>query len=113
MQQYYLFQLLLYGLNIKVNKEIGKMQNILIVVDMQNGFARYDQTKNVGKKIINLLEMNIFDYVIATKFVNKKNGPYKDILNWQKLTESPEIDIIKGIKYDIALEKYVLETLSR
>lgn len=83
------------------------MQNILIVVDMQNGFARYDQTKNVGKKIIDLLEMNIFDYVIATKFVNKKNGPYKDILNWQKLTESPEIDIIKGIKYDIALEKYV------
>ena len=58
------------------------MQNILIVVDMQNGFARYDQTKNVGKKIINLLEMNIFDYVIATKFVNKKNGPYKDLIDF-------------------------------
>ena len=33
------------------------MKNILVVVDMQNGFARYDQT--ITKQIKGLLDLNI------------------------------------------------------
>ena len=44
------------------------MKNILIVVDMQKGFARYKQTQKLAKDIADLLEKNLFDIVIATRF---------------------------------------------
>lgn len=46
------------------------MKNLLIVVDMQKGFARYEQTIKLTEKIRNLLESKSFDAVIATKFLN-------------------------------------------
>ena len=46
------------------------MKNILIVVDMQNGFARYEQTIELTEKIEKLLELKIFDVVIGTRFLN-------------------------------------------
>ena len=81
------------------------MKNILLIVDMQNGFARYEQTKEIGTKIVELLKTNSFDYVIATKFINPSQGPYRRILKWEKLTSSPEIDLIEGIKADYIFEK--------
>ena len=83
------------------------MKNILIVVDMQNGFARYEQTKQVGEKIIELLHTASFDYTIATQFINPEKGPYRKILHWEKLTQSPETDLIEGIKVDKVLKKNI------
>ena len=48
------------------------MKNLLIVVDMQKGFARYEQTIKLTEKIRNLLESKSFDAVIATKFLNNR-----------------------------------------
>ena len=46
------------------------MKNIVIVVDMQNGFTRYGQTKKLTERIIDLLDRNIIDSVVATRFFN-------------------------------------------
>ena len=46
------------------------MKDILIVVDMQNGFNRYEQTHILADKIIGLTNNNSFDYIIATRFLN-------------------------------------------
>ena len=78
------------------------MKNILLIIDMQNGFARYGKTKETGEKIVELLKTNSFDYVIATQFINPLQGPYRRILNWEKLTSSPEIDLLEEI---VPLEK--------
>lgn len=89
------------------------MKNILLVVDMQNGFARNEQTKEVGKKIVELLNTNSFDYTIATQFINPLQGPYRRILKWEKLTESPETDIIEGIKTDYVFKKQVYTSANK
>ena len=83
------------------------MKKILIVVDMQNGFNRYEQTKKLASDIRELTNSNFFDKIIATKFINKKGGQYTRILDWHRLLRSPETDLIDGMKYDIVRKKYV------
>ena len=60
------------------------MKNILIVVDMQNGFARYEQTKRLSENIKVFLGRNIFDAVIATRFLNDDNSMYEKMLGWKR-----------------------------
>ena len=63
------------------------MKNILIVVDIQNGFIRYDQTKELAKKIIHLVDSEVFDSVVATRFLNHEGSQYIKFLNWHRLLE--------------------------
>lgn len=83
------------------------MKNILIVVDMQNGFNRYEQTHILADKIIELTNSNYFDYIIATRFLNKEGSQYTKFLNWHRLIERPEIDLIKGMKVDTVVDKWI------
>ena len=88
------------------------MKNILLIIDMQNGFARYDQTKETGKKIAELLKTKSFDYVIATQFINV-GGPYNNIIHWERLKTSPDIDLFDGINPDIVLKKYIYTAINQ
>lgn len=74
------------------------MKNILLVVDMQNGFARYEQTKELTTKIKELLEREIFDIVIGTRFLNSDNSMYEKLLGWSKLKTENERAIPKDLK---------------
>ena len=56
------------------------MKNILIVIDMQKGFARYEQTINLASRIGELLNMEVFDKVVATRFLNSDNSVYESLL---------------------------------
>lgn len=83
------------------------MKKILIVVDLQNGFARYDQTKDLAKKIVELTKSGVFDKVIATRFLNKEGSQYTRFLNWHRLMESPEIDLVDGLFPDVIVNKWI------
>lgn len=83
------------------------MKNILIVVDMQNGFNRYDQTHTLVKKVLQLTNSGIFDKIIATRFLNKEGSQYTKFLNWHRLMSSPDIDLVDGIKADVVVDKWV------
>lgn len=83
------------------------MKRLLIVVDMQNGFSRFDQTKHLGEKIKELLNKKIFDTVIATQFINYEGSQYTKILNWHRLITSPDIDLIEGLKADVVIKKNI------
>ena len=61
------------------------MKNILLIVDMQKGFARYKQTLDLKDKILKLLELKVFDSVIATRFLNDNNSIYERLLEWKRL----------------------------
>ena len=83
------------------------MKNILIVVDIQNGFNRYEQTHILVDKIINLTNSGLFDKIIATRFRNKEGSQYTKFLNWHRLIESPDIDLVDGIKADEVVDKWI------
>lgn len=83
------------------------MNNILIVVDLQNGFTRYEQTKELATKIVELTNSGVFDKVISTRFLNKEGSQYTKILNWHRLMSSPEIDLVEGLNPDTVVDKWI------
>lgn len=83
------------------------MKNILIVVDMQNGFNRYEQTHILANKIVQLTNSGIFDSIIATRFLNKEGSQYTKFLDWHRLQNEPDIDLINGIKADVVVDKRI------
>ncbi|AJQ45357.1 isochorismatase [Ureaplasma diversum] len=91
------------------------MKNILLVVDMQNGFARYEQTKVLKQKIFNLLQLEKFDYVIATRFLNTDNSVYERWLKWNKLKDQHEQAIDHSyLKYiDFVVDKNVYNCINQ
>ena len=90
------------------------MKNIALVVDMQNGFARYSQTELLTKKIADLLNKKIFDCVIATRFLNDSHSVYEKLFGWERLRSeydrqiSPEIE--KNV--DFIFDKYVYDCVT-
>lgn len=89
-------------------------KNILIVVDMQNGFARYPQTISLKNDIENLLDRKIFDSVIATKFINTENSIYERLFAWHRLQSADEQKIPELIEKhaDYIVEKNVYNCMS-
>lgn len=85
------------------------MKNILLVVDMQNGFAKCEQTVKLTKKIKELLEKKIFDVVVATRFLNNANSIYEKLFNWKCLELNDERALPESIaKYvDFTIDKSV------
>lgn len=68
------------------------MKSALVVIDVQNYFVN-DKTKDLPSKIAAFIENNIYDYVLFSQFVNESGSNFFKLLNWQKNTSSPEIDI--------------------
>ena len=85
------------------------MKNILIVVDMQKGFARYKQTQKLAEDIADLLEKNLFDIVIATRFLNQNDSIYERLLDWHRLKDRGEQQLDEKIQkhIDIVVDKNI------
>lgn len=85
------------------------MKNILIVVDMQKGFVECEQPMQLTNRVTELLKKNIFDAVIATRFLNDKNSIYEKIFNWKHLESEDERAIPKEIMehVDYVADKYI------
>lgn len=75
----------------------------LLIIDVQNGFIS-SETEYILPRLEKLI--NEFNgMVISTQFVNK-GGPFNNILNWNKLTNPPEIDIVPFVK---SASKYIIQ----
>lgn len=70
-----------------------KMKNILLLIDMQVGFTQDPVTNQLVHKTKELLDQQLFDTVIATKFVNAKNSIYEQLMNWTDCSTEQEIAI--------------------
>ncbi len=73
------------------------MKTCLFVVDIQNGFISIE-TSHTKQRIRKLLDANLFDYVIFSKFKNLPESPYRNILKWDNLTKPYEQELIKEIR---------------
>ena len=56
------------------------MKNILLVVDIQNGFISNEMTRTALSRIENLLQAGAFDAVIATKYRNYPGSPISRLM---------------------------------
>ncbi|WP_169216642.1 isochorismatase family cysteine hydrolase [Brasilonema sp. UFV-L1] len=96
----------------------NNMNFCLFVIDIQNGFIA-PNTSHVIQRVKSLLEQNIFEYVIFTKFLNTFESPYVRYLNWNKLFSETEQKLVDEIQpfAKIIFHKYIYtgcneETLS-
>ena len=64
---------------------------------MQKGFMN-KHTRKLIHRIKNLLDINLFNQVIFTKFVNSPHSHYVNLLGYQKLQKSPETEIVDELE---------------
>ena len=69
----------------------------LLVIDVQNGFVS-PKTEYVVPRILELIEQFKGELVVATKFLNYQESPYFRFMGWERLTASPETDIIPEVE---------------
>lgn len=71
---------------------------VLVVVDVQNGFVG-PYTKHVPPAIAAYLDKRRerFAAVIATKFRNPPGSSFEELIDWQRLRDSPEVDLAPEI----------------
>ena len=73
------------------------MKTCLLIVDLQKGFIS-PNTLKVVPRIKGLLEENLFDLTVFTKFANKENSPFRRILNWDKIKSLEDQELISEVK---------------
>lgn len=70
--------------------------NVLLVVDVQNGFINRE-TAHIPQKIRNLLDEGRFKNVIFTKFINQRGSFYETEIGWHECYTSPDTDIVPDL----------------
>lgn len=80
----------------------------LLVIDVQNGFVS-PKTEYVVPRILELIEQFKDELIVATKFLNYKESPYVRFMGWERLTSSPETDLIPEVenKASLVIEKAI------
>ncbi|MCW5312710.1 isochorismatase family protein [Nostoc sp. KVJ3] len=73
------------------------MSFCLFVIDIQNGFIS-ENTKHIIQRIKSLLDQDIFEYVIFTRFINSFESPYVKYLNWYGLLSEIDQRIVSEIE---------------
>ena len=83
------------------------MNKVLLIVDMQKGFINKKEYLDLEIKINDLIKKNTYDFYIFTKFINKSNSFYVNILNWKNLTSEDSQRICVTIpKNSLIFEKF-------
>jgi nicotinamidase-related amidase len=79
------------------------MSDLLIVVDMQNGFVN-ERSKRVVRPTANFLQswLERGGSAVVTRFINPPGSKWEDLIHWKRLRESPEIDLVQEIAEVIA-----------
>ena len=69
----------------------------LVIIDVQNGFIN-NYSAHVVDRIKCLAKSGYFNFVLATKFVNKKGSPYELQMGWKKLRSDKETRLADGLE---------------
>lgn len=68
-------------------------KKILIVVDIQNYFMKYDNFKTLSTKIDEYISKSNYGKIIFTKFINKKKSLFETKMNWTNMQDKNEQEI--------------------
>lgn len=89
------------------------MCSCLFVVDIQYGFIS-DNTKHILDPVNTLINSNIFDHIVATRFINEEDSPYRRFLKWNKLSSVEEIKLYEPVEKaaNLIIDKNIYTALS-
>ncbi|MGB0384711.1 MAG: isochorismatase family cysteine hydrolase [Ardenticatenaceae bacterium] len=76
------------------------MANLLLVVDMQNGFVN-NKTKHIVSGIETLIDYFAKQQlpVAFTRFINRPEGPHVKWIGWSRFMAEPEINLIDNFRH--------------
>lgn len=86
---------------------MSKVQKkVLLIVDVQNGFIN-EKTKHIPF-LVEKLQYS-YDFVIATRFINLPDSPYRRLIKWSHLSPgTDEVELAFKPKEDvIIIDKYI------
>jgi nicotinamidase-related amidase len=85
-------------------------RSALIVVDVQRGFIG-PSTAHVPRAVRSLLNARRgeFDLVVATRFRNLPDSPFRKWIHWDDLSCAPDTDLVEGIeeRADVVIDKTI------
>lgn len=73
------------------------MKNVLVVIDLQEGFIN-DKTVKVANNIRDLLDSGKYYAVIATKFTNMQGSSFDSFLGWRGMLEEKEKELLPFVE---------------
>ena len=90
------------------------MKNIIILVDIQNGFVKTDYAEESFKRVKDLMERELFDVVIATRYWNEEGSNICRLMDWHGLCTEEEQDLRPEIKeyVDHIVEKNTFSSMT-
>lgn len=68
------------------------VKKALIIIDVQNYFVN-ELTKSIPEKIAKHMNKADYDFIVFTKFINKKGSNFFKLLNWTKMLSGNETEI--------------------
>ena len=90
------------------------MKNIIILVDIQNGFVKTEYAEESFKRVEDLMKRELFDVVIATKYWNEEGSIICRLMDWHGLCTEEEQDLRPEIKeyVDYITEKNTFSSMA-
>lgn len=86
------------------------MKNILLVIDVQNGFVKNPYSERVLSRIEDLLSRNLFDEVIMTRYWNEPGSILSRFMGWNDLCSQEEQalrpEIAKFVHHELTKDIY-------
>ena len=83
------------------------MNNLLLVIDLQENFIN-DNTKNVPNSVKKLIDSNITNHIVFTKFINYDSSNFYKILNYKDcMNEKDRKIVIKTKDYKIIKKEFI------
>ena len=82
------------------------MNNLLLVIDLQENFIN-ENTKNVPNSIKKLIDSNIANHIVFTKFINDDSSNFYKVLNYKGCMSEKDRNIVIDTKDYKIIEKRV------
>lgn len=83
------------------------MRRILLIVDIQKGFISNKMTEEASQRIDTLLSLELFDSIIASRYVNYPDNPIVRLMGWNDFMTNEEQHFVGATAktYDKVVEK--------
>ena len=83
------------------------MNNLLLIIDLQENLIN-DNTKNVPNSIKKLIDSNITNHIVFTKFINDDISNFYKILNYKGCMNEKDRKIVINTKdYKIIKKEFI------